>query len=237
VSTDSQVSASGWGRLIDAVVRPASDLDANAHLALAMSLGSAITPDGVACSVTQVTDSGYRTPVWSNQVALDLDRAQYDAGEGPCVATAQDGRVHTIEVMAEEPLYRAFTKAARHRGVQCSLSLPLAGDTPSALNLYARATSAYGSHRTRATAELLAHCVGTLLAHQPASADDGLDAALDRRGLIERAQAELVRRGAPDEDEAYLRMTQLSRTQHRSIFAVAQDLAGNGPAASAALTS
>lgn len=220
--------ARNWGQLIEAVAGSRAHRDAGASLSLAMSLGSAITADGLACSVTQITHAGYHTPVWSNQIALDLDRAQYAAGTGPCVDTAHDGRAHTIKVMADESRYPAFSAAAIHRGVRCSLSLPLPDqDRPGALNLYARTTSAYDSHRTRATAELLARCVGALLAEHT-DTKPGLDAAMDQRVLIERAQAELVEQGAADGSAAYVRMTQLSRRGNRSIFAVAQDVVDDG---------
>lgn len=229
MSTDTHLSTRNWGQLIQAVTGPQSGRHAGANLALAMSLGSAITPDGLACSVTQITDSGYRTPVWSNQLALDLDRAQYDAGSGPCVATARDGHAHTVKVMVDEPRYPAFTTAANHRGVRCSLSLPLPEQpVPGALNLYAGTASAYDSERVRATAELLARCVGTLLAENAAEHDAALDGALDRRALIERAQAELVRQEAVDETAAYARLTQLSRSGNCSIFAVARQVIEHG---------
>ena len=228
MSTDPQTLTRDWGQLI-AVAGSVADRDGGASLALAMSLGSAITPDGLACSVTQVTPSGYHTPVWSNQLALDLDQAQYDAGAGPCVDAAQGGRAHTIKVMAAEARYPAFTAAAVQRGVRCSLSLPLPDqEVPGALNLYARTTSAYDSDRVRATAELLADCVGSLLADDPAGNNPDLDAAMDRRVLIEQAQAELVRQGAADDGAAYVRMTQLSRQRNCSIFTVAGSVIADG---------
>jgi hypothetical protein len=231
VGTDVQTSASDWGRLIAAVTGTAHSTaahDTGGALALAMSLGSTVAPDSLACSVTQITGTGFRTPVWSNALALDLDRAQYDSGTGPCIATAQDGEMHAIDVMAHEDLYPAFTAAALHRGVRCSLSLPLPGRAgPSALNLYARTTSAYDSPRTRATAELLAQCVGTLLADDPAARHPGLDGALVQHDLMDRAQAELISRGAADATEAYTWMTQLSRSENCSIFAIAADLVGD----------
>ncbi len=133
---DPQTSAVGWDQLIQFVTGPDEHRDTKAALALAMSLGAAVTPHGLACSVTLATGWGYRTPVWSDALALDLDRAQYASGVGPCVATAQDGQVHTIEVMADEPRYPSFAAANVARGVRCSLSLPLSvRAAPGALNL------------------------------------------------------------------------------------------------------
>jgi ANTAR domain len=230
VSTDPQTSARDWGQLIQSVVGSDDHGDGPAALALAVSLGAAITTDSAACSITQVTSSGYRTPVWSDPIALELDRAQYEAGEGPCVAAAHDGQLHNVAVMADEQRYPVFTAAAVERGVRCSLSLPLSTRAvPGALNLYAQAPGAFDSGRARATAELLARCVGLLLADHPVPQHPGLAAALERRAVIERAAAELVRQGMDDETEAYLRMTQLSRRENRSIFAVAADLVGHGP--------
>jgi hypothetical protein len=230
VSTDSQTSVRGWGEFIAFVVGPGVQRDEQAALALAVSLGAAITADATACSVTQITSSGFRTPAWSDPVARDLDRAQYECGDGPCVAAARDGERHAIAVMADERRYPVFTSAAVEHGVRCSLSIPLStGEVPGALNLYARATSAYDSERTRSTAELLARCVGLLLDDRPQRPNPGLAAALERRALVQRAQAELVRQGMGNETDAYVRMIQLSRRENRSIFAVAADLVGQGP--------
>lgn len=231
MKTDPQEPVRAWDQLVQFVVGPDNERDGQAALALAMSLGAAIADGSTACSVTQVASSGYRTRVSSDPVAIELDRAQYEHGEGPCIAAARDGQPHAISVMADEPRYPLFTSAAVERGVACSLSIPLAtGAVSSALNLYARTTHAYDSDRTRATAELLARCVGLLLAEEPMQPNPGLGAALERRALIKRAEAELIRQGCDDETEAYLRMTQLSRRENRSIFAVAADLVASGPA-------
>jgi GAF domain/ANTAR domain len=229
VSTDSQASVRDWGQLMAFVVGPGDQRDDQAALALAVSLGATITSDATACSVTQVNSSGFRTPAWSDRVALDLDEAQYACGDGPCVAAARDGQRHAIAVMADERRYPVFTSAAMEHGVRCSLSIPLSTrEIPGALNLYARATSAYDSEPTRSTAELLARCVGLLLDDRPVRPNPGLAAALERRALIKRAQDELVRQGMSHETDAYVRMTQLSRRDNRSIFAVAADLVGEG---------
>lgn len=58
-------------------------------LGTAMELGLRIAPDVVGCSVTEVFDAGGRTPVWANDVALQLDLAQYEDNAGPCLSAAR----------------------------------------------------------------------------------------------------------------------------------------------------
>ena len=97
-------------------------------LQVALGLGHSITEDSVGCSVTVAAGSEFMTPAASNELAMELDLAQYAAQDGPCVAACRDGQEHSIVVMSREDAYPGFAAAAMQHGVRSSLSLPLSSD-------------------------------------------------------------------------------------------------------------
>ena len=55
-----------------------------------IEIGAALVPGADLVSVTLRAPNGeYHTPVETNPAALDLDRLQYEYGEGPCVEAAR----------------------------------------------------------------------------------------------------------------------------------------------------
>jgi hypothetical protein len=225
-----------WTRVITALSRQSTDnLAEQRELLLqdALGVGASITDDTMGCSITETRLHGFRTPAASSSTALELDLAQYAADDGPCIAACRDGQSHSIIIMTEEPQYAEFTAAAARHGVRSSLSLPLTGAThASALNLYASSTSAFESEHARAVAGLLARCVAALLpGSEVPRAELDLAAAMAKNAVVQRACRALQTTHGFTPAQAFLHMTQLSRTEQRSIHAIAQDISNN-PAAS-----
>jgi hypothetical protein len=228
-----------WARLLDAVSRPSAVADRDALLSEAVSLGLDVAPGSVGCSITQQIGSDYRTPVASGPLAMDLDLAQYRAGDGPCIAAARTGRHYRIKSMTAEADFPEFTAAAKRHGVHSSSSVPLLGSArPAALNLYASDPNAFDSERPVAVSSLLARCVTGLLRAAPVSPIAGeipevatsMTDALTKRELIERAQGVLMRRDGLTESEAFAWLTHRSTDQLRSIFDVARAVLATDPA-------
>ena len=221
-----------WALVLAGIGRPAVGKDRDAVLGTAMALGLGVVPDTVGCSVTELTDSGFRTSVSANEMAVDLDHGQYAAGEGPCLAAADSGRPEQLDAADHQSRYPDFAAAAARLGVRSSLSLPLVGlPRPAAFNLYASAAAAYRPDRARAVAGLLARCVAALLhggpVAVPAAAPD-LAAALAQGRLIGRAGQVLMARDRVGAPEAFARMALRSKAEMRSIVDVALELAPDG---------
>lgn len=226
-----------WTHLISALFAPAGTdtADRASLLKDALGLGRSVTVESAGCSVTEVTDTGFRTPAASNDLALQLDLAQYAAGDGPCVAVCRDLRPHEVAVIDAEPGYPGFTAAALAYGVHSSLSLPLAGARrASALNLYATGPSAFHDPRALRVATLLARCVAMLLPDRVDAAGSsplGLAAAQASHDLVRRAQRELAVKQGMTPDDALAWLMHRSRTEHCSIFTIVGDvLRGDGGA-------
>jgi len=222
-----------WAELLDAVSGPVAGDDSDTLLRHAIDLGLDVAPDTVGCSITEIEHSGYRTPVASGDLALDLDKAQYDAGTGPCMAAAYEQRHQHFDARTDAERFPGFTGAAIERGVRTSISLPLIGTArPAAINLYATSRYAFDDERPRAVADLLARCVSTLMGRPvlPVRPIDvalpatEIEAAQARARVVTGAQTALMGRQHLSRPVAFAVLTQRSRVEGRSIFDVAHDV-------------
>ncbi|MFC7574969.1 GAF domain-containing protein [Klenkia terrae] len=67
------------------------------------------------------------------------DAQQYELGVGPCLESMREGVVVAVPDMVAERRWGGYPARAVAAGVRATLSLPLpGGETPGALNLYAR---------------------------------------------------------------------------------------------------
>jgi hypothetical protein len=231
-----------WAELLRAVSRPAAYPALDVLLRQAVELGSQLTPEAVSCSITEIAGGDqYHTPVYSDQLALDLDKAQYQAGDGPCMAAAREQQRQYFDATTDTDRFPGFAEAAVDRGVRSSISLPLPSSRRSAaLNLYASSRDAFDAERPRAVAELLARCVAVLmtpadtglLPPEATVADDKLSAAQARAQLIGRAEAALAAQRSLSRQDALTTLIRRSRAETRSIFEVAREVAGDAEPAS-----
>jgi hypothetical protein len=115
-------------------------------------------PDFDHASVTLLQPDGrFTTHAPTSELALQLDAAQYAAGEGPCLETARTGRTVSVPHLELDRRWPAYTARAAARGVQSHLSVVLLigdGNTRGSLNLYSTTTDQAGSESV-AMAELI----------------------------------------------------------------------------------
>ncbi len=201
-------------------------------LDLALSLGHNVAAGMVGCSLTEMHGVRFRTPAASTNLALELDQAQYVAGEGPCVAAARDRLPQRIDALATEARFSAFVSAALQHGVRSSLSVPVPGrDSPTALNLYSTLESAFTSDRALAIADLLARSISSDSSRQgvtSADPDRDLARARERGASVNIALEQVMRRTGLDRPAAFASLTARSRTEQASLHAVAEELLGGG---------
>jgi hypothetical protein len=217
-----------WARLVTVTGEPAS-ADRQALLQDVVALGLAeVAPAVLGCSITEAEPAGGRSTAVSNTLAADLDRAQFDAGDGPCLTAARVQRPQRLDLIGEQNSFASFAAVAGRLGVLSSLSLPIPGAAePTSLNLYAGLPGAFTAERSQAIAGLLARCAAPLLA-APQEATGlqvpvvALQEALIRRDLLLQAQRRLAARDGLTEPEAFRRLAGWSQLERRSIFEVAQ---------------
>jgi GAF domain-containing protein len=174
-----------------------------------------------AASVTIVTDGRPRTAVGTDDSTLDVDQAQYDEDDGPCLDAYREHRVNRVDLSGAVEKWPAFTKAAREQGLRSFLAAPLLVHTEGlgALNLYSRSVSGFDAldeafvslltgQAAAAVANSLRYTDATELAAQ-------LETALSSRAVIEQAKGILMTRHGVDPDTAFDLLRRQS--QHRNV--------------------
>ncbi len=102
-------------------------------------------PGADLAGVTVLRDGTPQSLAWTDRHTLAVDRAQYDAGEGPCLEAAASRQVQRVTVAEAADRWPAFTDAARGLGIGSYLSAPLYIDDEyhGSLNLYGTHTHGF----------------------------------------------------------------------------------------------
>ena len=176
--------------------------------------------------ITMVVEGRRRTAVFSDELAPEVDQAQYDSSDGPCLAAFEEGRITQIEATSEPGKWPDFRRAAAAHGIGSTMSFPLLVDKASvgALNLYSYRERAFNDD-DRETGELFAAQAAIVLANAQAYWDAhelsvGLGEAMKNRAVIEQAKGILMGAQGIDEDAAFemlVSASQRENTKHRDV--------------------
>ena len=188
---------------------------------------SAVEPAALA-GITMDVDGRTRTAVFTDELAPQVDQAQYDNGDEPCLTAFREGRVTLIDSTLEPGEWQRFRDAAAAHGLLSTLSLPLvAANGPiGALNLYARKERAFDAE-SRATAEEFASHAAIVLANCRAYWDKhelsiGLAEAMKNRATIEQAKGILMGAQRIDEDAAFDLLVKASQRENVKLREIAR---------------
>lgn len=153
----------------------------------------------------------------------DVDRAQYETQQGPCVDAVVDDDVYLVTDMRQEARWPAWTPHAVAHGVLSVLSVPLVagGRTVGGLNLYAPEPGAMGADDVDDALEFAAAAARLIaVSHEITS----LRTAMSTRRTIGAAQGILRHRYGIDLDEAQAILVRLSRDNNVKLTALAQEV-------------
>lgn len=181
-------------------------------------------------------DGAFHTPVETEALARELDQAQYDTGEGPCVDAARlngPGHVRSDD-LAHEPAWPRFGPTAAGRGLVAVLSTALLPDArpprySGALNIYARHPGALDG-QAEDTALLLATHASLALAGTQAVTysqlkKQHLERALESRDVIGQAKGILMNRRGITAEEAFDLLRRTSQDLNVKLADVAATMA------------
>lgn len=178
-------------------------------------------------------EGGVTTPVQTDPIVTDIDRAQHESGEGPCLdAIAQESTFYADELV-DDARWPSFAAAANAVGIRSVLALSLsAKSTRGALNLYARYPQAFGAI-DRAQALILASLAGLAVTAAEMHADEErkyeeLRGALVTRELIGQAEGILIERERITGDQAFAILRRASQHLNIKLRDVAHDLVQTG---------
>ena len=172
--------------------------------------------DGVSVSLRR--QGHIATVAASDDTIIEMDRHQYDTGEGPCLSAAAEGTPFHIASLEDESLrWPVFTPQALAQGIDSILSNPLIAESGpvGALNMYSRTRRAFAPPDqelaalfARHASEIANHAAVDVSADQSAVR---LQEALQTRALIAQAQGVLIGPDKMPADEAYNLIRQFSR--------------------------
>ncbi|MBV9292294.1 MAG: GAF and ANTAR domain-containing protein [Frankiales bacterium] len=170
---------------------------------------------------------GKPSAVASDDWAKGFDEIQYEEHEGPCLDAYRTGNAFRVRDLAAETRWPSYVPRASERGASSMVSIPLAaqGTNIGALNLYSKATDAFGAAEMSIAVIVGAH-VG--LAVQVAAALFGhrdlavqLGEAMRSRAAIEQAKGILMAGRRCTAEEAFEILVNLSQTTNRKLRDVA----------------
>jgi GAF domain-containing protein len=189
--------------------------------------------------LTMLIEGRQRTAVFTDELAPQIDEAQYDSGEGPCMEAFAQQRVFTIESTREEGRWPAFRQAAAEHGIGSTLSLPMVvGERPvGAMNLYAYHEYAFNESDIEIGRVFSAQAAAVLAnAHAYWDARDlsaRLSEAMKSSAVIEQAKGILIAAQGCDDQAAFdllVRASQRENVKLRDIAArIVADTIRRGP--------
>ena len=185
----------------------------------------------LACGVTvRAAPSARMIGATSDDFARRMDEIQYDVDDGPCLTCLRDGEIVTVEDIANDRRWPAFSERGRIEGAGSSLSVPmrLRGRPIGALNLYSAEPHALDDGdraRARRFADQAAGAVALAI-----RLDDGeersrhLEVALQSRSVIDQALGILMGQRRITSEEAFDVLRRLSQRANVKLRDVAAAL-------------
>lgn len=224
--------------------RPFADLTAalldaqTVHEVLERVVGATQTmvPEADIVSVTLRTPDGrFHTPVHTDPLAIELDRAQYELREGPCVSAADPNGPAAAESadLGTDSQWPGFAAAATGLGVASVLALTLVPSPApprqsGALNVYSRTPHGLDGVDKDVVLLLATHAslaiAGTTAATTAELQADNLRKAIDSRDVLGQAKGILMARRGIDADAAFEILRRTSQQLNVKLVALAQTL-------------
>ena len=189
----------------------------------------AIEPAAYA-GLTMLIDGELMTGVFTDADAPEIDRAQYDTGEGPCLDAFRTGEIHRVTSTEADGPWPAFRAACRAHGIMSTASFPMLIDDVrhGALNIYSTDSDAFGADEIRTGRSFVAQA-GVVVAYARSywnarQLSDHLEAALVHRAEIEQAKGIIIASTGVSADAAFEVLVKQSQHENRKLRDVAAEL-------------
>jgi GAF domain-containing protein len=185
-------------------------------------------PGADQAGVSQVEDRRtVRTMTGTDPLVYEVDQAQYDEHQGPCLDALFVHRTVLVPDMAAETRWPRFSARALALGVGSMLAFQLYVDSGrlGSLNLYSRQPGAFDDESERVGVLFAAHA-GIALAD--AEQLRHLSRALDVRDLIGQAKGILMERHKLTGDQAFGLLVTVSQNTNTRLVEVARYLVETG---------
>jgi GAF domain-containing protein len=197
------------------------DLDAVLQTIVEVAARSLPGVDHVGITLAH-SDGAMETKAATDDFVLQLDRIQYELGEGPCVHAMEASKV-VVENAKDDPRWPRFMKPAAELGLRAQMGLRLYADarTLGGLNMYSTTVDAIDPD-VEHLAELFAEHASIALGR--ARREDHLHDAISSRQIIGQATGLIMERYQLNETRAFDYLLRVSSHTNIKVRDVAQEL-------------
>jgi GAF domain-containing protein len=180
--------------------------------------------------ITMIVDGKPGTWVCTDPSIPEVDQAQYETGDGPCLQAYDTGKPVLLRSTLSSADHPHFCEVAIDHGIFSVASFPLA--TPvgriGAMNHYAGSKDAFGPAEM-ALGQRFAHQASFLLANATAYWDartlsEDLRQAMASRATIEQAKGIIMATTGVDADEAFVILREQSQNENVKVRELACEL-------------
>jgi GAF domain-containing protein len=194
-------------------------------------------PGSIGAGVSLLDVQGRRTSYGAtDRVVEQADALQYDLGEGPCLTAWAAEESILVEDVRTDDRWPRWSAAVQSLPIRSVVSTPLVadGETLGALKVYAALPAAFTPATTRLL-ELFAAPSATLLGHiqsseVPLRISENLQAALEKRDLVNRACGILMQRHGIGHEQALSELMDRARRSHTTLAQAGIELIAGMPA-------
>ncbi|MDQ3785369.1 MAG: GAF and ANTAR domain-containing protein [Actinomycetota bacterium] len=166
----------------------------------------------------------------TDEIAAEVDRVQYEVGEGPCLSSIADQATFKIDDISSDRQWPQFSAAAVDKGVNSLLAfvMQISDQSLAALNLFARKPNAFSKEDVRIGAVFASHAAYTLANAQTHETDQQktqqLEEALATRGVISNAVGILMAQEGVNRRDAFGILRNTSQTLNMKLRVIAEGI-------------
>ena len=215
-----------FGALVQFFVRDGTLGDTLLHVAqLACQAGPADM-----AGITMLVDGVPSTAVSTDAEAPDIDKAQYESGQGPCLDAFRNQQIYRIASTAADVRWPEFARNAASHGIKSTLSLPITAreEGLGALNLYARTEAAFNDADAERMMIFATHSAFVLANAQvywdARLLNENLNQAMQSRATIDYAVGIVMATGGKSSQEAFQVLVRASQRENRKLREIAEEI-------------
>ncbi|CAN5157985.1 GAF and ANTAR domain-containing protein [soil metagenome] len=184
-------------------------------------------PPATEVGIMLLVEGRVRTAVFTDEAVPEVDQAQYDTGEGPCLDAFRDTQPYKIDSTLDDGRWQAFRDRCVEHGILSTLSLPMIVNHQAigALNLLARSERAFSdddqelASRFAAQAAIVAANTQAYWDAHQLSID--LNEAMKSRAVIEQAKGMLMASQQCGADQAFELLVRASQRENVKLREIA----------------
>ncbi|MDX3658927.1 GAF and ANTAR domain-containing protein [Streptomyces sp. ID05-26A] len=167
------------------------------------------------------------TVATTGALPCDVDQAQYDSSEGPCLTALFDQVIVSVPDVVHDDRWPEFGRRVAELDVGSMLSFQLyvQNEDLGALNLYSHETAGFDEESQHVGSLFAGHAAIALAAAQER---DQLAAAVHTRDLIGQAKGILMERHKLSADQAFAVLTRTSQHTNVKLRDIAEQLTRTG---------